>query len=149
MAELVPGPGYALGMNIAGATPTVTRLGTFAAGTYLERLAVTVYLQSQGGLTGLRFGAGISASRAETLENWRASSKVWHPRSLTGYQETWLRLELASTMVVPFVVDIGVLVESGSRSLLVYMDLEDGTDAYTVFLSLATKRIVERLPVSP
>lgn len=148
MAELVPGPGFAFYIPVDTNTPVVTAMGPFPAGTFLERLAVLVYLSLQGSTTGLQLGFGVSSSPAETRENFNASAKVWHPRDVQGARETFTQITLGTGEQVAFDIDLGIRVESGSRWVLVFHDQADGTDFYDLWVTLRTLTVVRALPVT-
>lgn len=148
MAELVPGPGFAFYIQVDTNTPVVTAMGPFAAGTFLDRLSVLTYLTAQGGTTGLQLGFGVSASGAETRENFNASAKVWRPRDVQGVRESFAQITLNTGDQVAFDVDLGIRVDSGSRSVLVLHDQADGADHYDLWVTLRTLTVVRALPVA-
>ncbi|NIP96193.1 MAG: hypothetical protein GWO24_23265 [Akkermansiaceae bacterium] len=149
MAELVPGPGFGFYITVDTNTPRVTALGPFAGGSYLERLAVAVFLSAQSGNSALELGFGVSGHGAESYENFERSAKVWRPRDVTGARLDFGRIELTAGAAVEFLVDLGVRVDSGSRFVLVYHDQADGTDHYDLWVSLKTLTVVRALPVEP
>lgn len=149
MAELVPGPGFSFAIQVDTNTPRVTVLGPFAAGSYLERLSVVVYLSAQGGTSGLQLGFGVSASLAETFENFVSSAKIWRPRSVTGAREDRYQITLGAGESINFDIDVGVRVTSGARAVLVFHDQADGADHYDLWVTLKTLSVVRALPVAP
>ncbi len=148
MAELVPGPGFAFHIIVDTATPVVTAMGPFPAGTFLDRLSVLMYLSSQSGTSGLQLGFGVSPSAEETRENFNASAKVWRLRDVEGIRGWFAQITLTTGQQVAWYVDLGIRVESGSRSVLVFHDQADGADHYDLWVTLRTLTVVRALPVT-
>jgi len=139
---LVPGRGSAFSITLDVNTPLITVMGPFAAGTFVERLQCVVYLGAQTGLTGVKLGFGMSPSAAETMENFDASTKVWFPRYAGGVRYGFQAIVLVSGGMVQFDVDVGVLIRSGARYVVVYHDLTDGTDLYDLYVSVRCLQVV-------
>lgn len=146
---MVPSRGDAIAVTVAAATPVVSALGPFPDGLFLDRIRVLIYLNNQAGTTGLRLGFGIAGSADETFEGYQRSNKVWRPRGASGAWPLWHRFGLLTGQSLNFEVDVGVEIQSGSRYVLVYHDLEDGTDYHELFVSVRTRSLVREKVQGP
>jgi len=141
MGVLVPGRGEAVALTVVATTPVVSALGPFGPGTFIDRLRASVFLFSQAGNTALRLGFSVSPSGDESLANYLAGNLAMRTRYAPGLYNRWHRLQLTSGGSVTFDVDIGFAVETGAQYVLVYHDLEDGTDWYDLFVSCRTRAV--------
>jgi hypothetical protein len=144
--ELVPGTGDAVAVEVSTNAPVVTAMGPWPAGTFIDRIDVSVHLLKQTGMTGLRLGFALSSVLGRVWETFERAAKVWRPVHAAPMSYPYYRLELGSLDRMRFVVDVGVLAGTGSRYVLVYHDLDDGTDSYDLFVSVRTL-VAREVPV--
>jgi hypothetical protein len=142
MRRLVPAVGAGFSLSIVATTRQVTSLGPFAAGVFIERVVVTIHLRTQTATTALRLAFALGAAPSEVVGGFLSNAPILDTADPVQPGRFWHRWELGAGQTVRFVFFPGVVVGGGATWLLVYHDLEDGTDAYNLVVSVRTLRDV-------
>jgi hypothetical protein len=136
MAWLVPTKGDSFWKIVGPASELVTPMGPWPSGTYIDRAKFTVYAEAAPTITGLRLGVSLGPRAVTTTAEFIRTQQVLRCYINDAWR-SYTRIALrAGCQVLTFEVDIGVMVETGPLWVLIFTDLEDGNEAYTVFATV-------------
>lgn len=140
--RLVPAAGFGFAKLIASTSPVVSALGPFASGSWIERLTVCTWVEALSAVAGLRLGFAIARSSALTLDNFLASVPLLDTSDFLVPGQFWLRIGAVSLNRLTFEFFPGYLVQGGASYVIVYHDLEDGTQAFQLIVGVRAFRDV-------
>lgn len=137
----VPEAGPGLLVQVSSALGLITSLGPFREGAFLARVSVRVFLLTQTGPTGLRLGFALGSGQGRVAADFeRGTQLLVHPPGV-GVDVQHFRLQLPTGGQWAFDFYPGQRFGTGSTWLLVYHDLEDGTDPYDLAVCPWVERI--------
>lgn len=141
MSLLVPSNGAGFVRNVESVSPSIVSLGPFPQGSFIDRVSVSVACQLRAGATALRLGFALGGAAITAVADFLQLKQLID--TFDPVQNVaWFRLDLSTGQHFAFDFFPGVLVQSGPLWVVVYSDLTDGTDTYTLAVSVRASRTV-------